>query len=183
MSFYYKSLIRKISFPRSSSRSFPKVKDKFKVEFRAKSRLWVKVISKVKVKFRVEFWVKVKVWVKVISKVKVKVWVKAMSKVTVVVKVNVFVCGCMCLLPLASPRGAWGAAVSPSVPRMGREIRANPMSFLLGGTPYVVWHFSLKVLLSCYNLCFLFKDENCALHNVFINKKKPSVFCFSYLQW
>src|SRR6218665_2306968 len=84
--------------------------------------------------------------------------------------------------PLASPRGGLGCNCPPSVPRMGREIRANPMSFL-GGTPYVVvWHFSLKVLFSCYNVCFLFKDANCALHSFFRNKDNPHVLCFSYLE-
>src|SRR6218665_3398010 len=31
--------------------------------------------------------------------------------------------------------GAWGCNCPPSVPRMGREIRANPMSFFWGGYP------------------------------------------------
>src|SRR6218665_1943446 len=80
--------------------------------------------------------------------------------------------------------GSLGVQLPPSVPRMGREIRANPMSFFGGGgTPYVVvWHFSLKVLFSCYNVCFLFKDANCALHSLFRNKENPHVLCFSYLE-
>ena len=58
-----------------------------------------KVVFKIKVKFKVEVRGKVEIWVKVISKVKDNFWVEVMSNVTavVMVKVNVCVCGRMCL--------------------------------------------------------------------------------------
>src|SRR6218665_461115 len=65
---------------------------------------------------------------------------------------------------------------------MGREIRANPMSFL-GGYPLCGGlALFIEGPFSCYNVCFLFKDANCALHSLFRNKENPHVLCFSYLE-
>ena len=45
---------------------------------------------------------------------------------------------CMSYISVATG-GLGGATAPPSVPRMGREIRANPVSFFFGGVPLMWW--------------------------------------------
>ena|SRR6218665_1569232 len=67
---------------------------------------------------------------------------------------------------LASPRGAWGCNCSPSVPRMGREIRANPMSFF-GGYP------------SCGGLALFIEGPFFLLHAMFVFFSKMQIVLYT----